>query len=138
VRSPPPGPMAAMMRRQPRRPQGHVAIAARELGSGSRVGVEHGRWRRSASHGRYPWIAWGSAWEVIAVTRGCMSAPSGGVPWPMSAWRLNGRTSSSAGHAARAGTDDGETARPGTNARVVSSGRMAARALRMGEHACRR
>jgi hypothetical protein len=58
VRSPPPGPMAAMMRREPRRPQGHVAIAARELGSGSRAGVEHGGWRRSASHGRYPWIAW--------------------------------------------------------------------------------
>jgi hypothetical protein len=72
------------------------------------------------------------AWAVIAVTRVGMSAPSGGVPWPMRAGRLHGRTSSSAGHAARAGTDDGETARPGTNARVVSSGRMAARALRMG------
>jgi hypothetical protein len=46
------------------------------------------------------------AWDVIAVTRVCLSAPSGGVPWPMRALRLNGRTSSSEGRAARACTDD--------------------------------
>jgi hypothetical protein len=53
-----------MLRSNPHRPQGPVAIAGRGFESGSREGVGHGGWRMSASHIRYAWIASAGIWET--------------------------------------------------------------------------